>query len=165
MSQSWGQNLGLMEQKLAKKARFTCVVGAFDTSCHLTIGSSDHPTMCGIVSFALRLLERVANQVWQTAEKRNRLRGRQMIGWSDDPLVRWPLAKKPLAAKAFVAGESSFEAMNFRCCRPQLWDIIKKLRYDPRLSAWSTSASTSFPNGTRKSMNPFSSTSGANFPS
>ena len=59
MSQSWGQNLGLMEQKLAKKARFTCVVGAFDTSCHLTIGSSDHPTMCGIVSFALRLLERV----------------------------------------------------------------------------------------------------------
>ena len=80
--------------------------------------------MCGIVSFALRLLERVANQVWQTAEKRNRLRGRQMIGWSDDPLVRWALAKKPLAAKAFVAGESSFEAMNFRCCRPHLWDII-----------------------------------------
>ena len=124
MSQSWGQNLGLMEQKLAKKARFTCVVGAFDTSCHLTIGSSDHPTMCGIVSFALRLLERVANQGWQTAEKRNRLRGRQMVGWSDDPMVRWQLAPRPLTAKALAAGYSSFEAVDFRCCHPQLWDII-----------------------------------------
>ena len=30
MAQSWGQNPGLVEQKLAKKARFTCVVSAFD---------------------------------------------------------------------------------------------------------------------------------------
>ena len=28
-----------------------------------------------------------------------------------DPMVGWPLAKKPLTAKALVAGESSFEAI------------------------------------------------------
>ena len=29
MSQGWGRNSGLMEQKLTRKARFTCVVSAF----------------------------------------------------------------------------------------------------------------------------------------
>ena len=50
-----------------------------------------------------------------------------MVGWSDDPMVRWRLAPKPLTAKALAAGYSSFEAVDFRCCHPQLWDIVKEM--------------------------------------
>ena len=43
----WGWNLGLIEQKLPKKALFTCVVNAFDTSRHPINRTTDQPNICG----------------------------------------------------------------------------------------------------------------------
>ena len=89
MSQSWGRNLGLAEQKLDKKARFTYVASAFDSSCHPNNGSSDQPVMCGIVPFALRLqlLPRSSRRQtgWQATEK-----GIGSVGdtWPDVQLIR-----------------------------------------------------------------------------
>ena len=126
MTRHWGRNPGLMERKLAQKARFTCVASAFDTSGHRTIGPSDHPSMCRPRS--LFLFSAVC-QPWLATRSSERSAGEaipHMVRWSDGPMVRWPLAEKPFTAKAFLAGESSLEAVDFRCCHPQLWNIIKQ---------------------------------------